>query len=671
MATDSLNAPQREAIRYLDGPLLVLAGAGSGKTRVITQKIAWLTGECGVAPEKITAITFTNKAAKEMKERAAKLLAKAGGGAERLNISTFHSLGVRILRQEARHVGLKPGFSILDASDTGQLFQEMLKDADKARVRLIQNRISLWKNSVIGPEEAARIAADDLEAGAAKVYAEYERTLRAYQAVDFDDLIRLPVELFEAHDEVGGRWRSRIWHLLVDEYQDTNRCQYRLMKLLTGPRAAFTAVGDDDQSIYAWRGADIANLRLLRDEYPQLKIVKLEQNYRSTTRILAAANSVISHNPNLFDKKLWSDRGHGDAVRVVACRDNEHEAEWVVSRMQAHRFEHRGKWSDYAVLYRGNHQARGFEEQLRAHKIPYVLSGGQSFFERAEIKDVTCYLRLLANQDDDPAFIRAVTTPKRGIGGTTLEALGKAAGRRHQSLFAAIFAPGIDTELPTKPLVALREFGQFINRMEYRAGKEPAGQVLNDLLTAIGYETWLFETLTPKEAEAKWGNVRDFVGWLTAKGEEEGKTLVELAQAVALISMLDKQEGEHDAVQLATLHAAKGLEFRHVFLVGVEEGLLPHRDSLDAAKLEEERRLMYVGITRAQMSLTVSWCQKRKQGKEVSEREGSRFIAEMGAEVERSGGNQAPAVTRDEGRAKLARFKAMLAGQKDEEPAPT
>jgi ATP-dependent DNA helicase Rep len=423
-------------------------------------------------------------------------------------------------------------------------------------------------------------------------------------------------------------------------------------------------VGDDDQSIYGWRGADIENLRLLRDEYPNLKVIKLEQNYRSTTRILAAANSVIGHNPKLFEKKLWSDKGHGDAIQVVACRDGEHEAEWVASRLQAHRFEHRGKWADYAILYRGNHQARALEQQLRAQKIPYVLSGGQSFFERAEIKDLTSYLRLLANQDDDPAFIRAVTTPKRGIGSSTLEALGKAAGRRHLSLFAAIFAPGIDADLAAKPLAAVREFGQFIQRMESRALREPTGQVLNDLLQAIGYQTWLFETLDPKEAEGKWANVRDFVDWLTRKGEEEGKNLVELAQTVALLSMLDKQEGEQDAVQLATLHAAKGLEFRHVFLVGVEEGVLPHRESLEPAKLQEERRLMYVGITRAQLSLHVTWCERRKQGREIMEREPSRFIAEMGGDLKRVGRDQPASEDRAAGRAKLAQFRAMLAGQK-------
>ena len=660
--SQSMNPAQQEAVRYLDGPLLVLAGAGSGKTRVITQKIAWLMAAGGVAPEKIVAITFTNKAAKEMRERAAKLT--AGRATDGLTISTFHALGVRILRQEARHVGFKPSFSILDASDTGQLFHDLLRDADKARVRLIQNRISLWKNAVVGPDEALKLAVDDLEVGAAKVYAEYERTLRAYQAVDFDDLIRLPVELFENNDEVASRWRARIWHLLVDEYQDTNRCQYRLMKALTGARASFTAVGDDDQSIYGWRGADVENLRLLRDEYPRLKVIKLEQNYRSTTRILAAANSVIAQNPKLFEKRLWSDKGHGDVVQVSACRDGEHEAEWVVARMQAHRFDRRSKWSDYAILYRGNYQARAFEQQLRAQKIPYLLSGGQSFFARSEIKDITSYLRLLANQDDDPAFIRAVTTPKRGIGGTTLESLGKAAGRRHQGLFAAVFAPGVETELAAKPLAAVREFCQFINRIEDRAGREPAGQVLWDLLRAIGYETWLFETLDAREAEDKWGNVRDFVDWLTKKGEEENKKLIELAQTVALLSMLDKQDSDQDAVQLATLHAAKGLEFRHVFLVGVEEGVLPHRESLEASKLEEERRLMYVGITRAQQSLTVSWCQRRRQGREVTEREPSRFIAEMGADIKHSGKEGNVSQDKDAGRAKLAQFRALLAGER-------
>jgi ATP-dependent DNA helicase Rep len=656
-----LNPAQQEAVQHLDSPLLVLAGAGSGKTRVITHKIAWLVEDYGVKPSQIAAITFTNKAAKEMKERVAKLI---GGRAEGLIVSTFHALGVRILRQEAGRIGLKPGFSILDAADTVSLFQELAGNIDKARLRALQSRISLWKNQLLEPEAALAIAADEIEAAAAQLYAAYERTLRAYQAVDFDDLLRLPVKLFSENDEVAQRWRSRLWHVLVDEYQDTNRAQYRLLQLLTQGRDSFTAVGDDDQSIYAWRGADSENLRLLKEDYPSLKVVKLEQNYRSTSRILHAANTLIANNPKLFEKKLWSEHGQGEAIHIQTCRDGDHEAEWVVSRLSAHRFERRTKFSDYAILYRGNHQARAIEQQLRAQRIPYVISGGQSFFDRAEVKDITCYLRLLSNQDDDPAFIRAVTTPKRGIGGTTLEALGRAAGRRHQSLFAAIYAPGLEAELNVKQRTSLREFGDFIKRMEARAAQEPAGTVLNDLVRAIGYESWLFESLEPREAEGRWANVSDLVAWLEKKGVEENKNLLELAQSVALLSMLDQNDGEQDAVQLATLHAAKGLEFRHVFLVGVEEGLLPHRDSLEPAKLEEERRLMYVGITRAQASLTVSHCEKRKQGRELMVREPSRFIVEMGAAVASSAQQRNTVPEPDAARARASALRAMLAGKR-------
>jgi ATP-dependent DNA helicase Rep len=642
--------------------LLVLAGAGSGKTRVITQKVAYLVEECGVAPSHIAAITFTNKAAREMRERVGKLLGAAR--AEAITVSTFHALGARILRLEAKHCGLKPGFSIFDAGDTSNLYQELLKNADEGQLRAVQSRISLWKNSLLDPETALAAAENDLESAAARLYADYEKTLRAYQAVDFDDLIRLPVNLFQREPDVLSRWQGKLRYLLVDEYQDTNRCQYLMMKLLAGPRAAFTAVGDDDQSIYAWRGADIENLRTLTEEFPTLKVIKLEQNYRSTTRILKAANALIGHNPKLFEKKLWSERGHGDVIQVNTCRDGEHEAELVVARLMAQRFEHRGKWADFAILYRGNHQARSFEKQLRDHKIPYLLSGGQSFFDKAEIKDITSYLRLLANSDDDPAFIRAITAPKRGIGGATLEALGRYAGGRHLSLFAALFEAGAATQVPARQLESLREFGAFINRLAARAAREPAGAVLEDLLRAIGYEAWLFESLEPPEAESKWANVRDFVLWLATKSSEGNKNLLELTQTVALVSMLDKNQEDSDAVQLATLHAAKGLEFRTVFLVGVEEGILPHRESLDPAKLEEERRLMYVGITRAQQSLHLSWCEKRKQGREWRDCTMSRFVAEMGDDLKFAGGKSTAPADRDAGRAKLAQFRKLLAGAK-------
>ncbi len=653
-----LNAPQREAIRYLDGPCLVLAGAGSGKTRVITHKIAHLINECGLSPNNIAAITFTNKAAKEMQERVAHIM--GGRTPSGLTLCTFHALGVRIIRQEAAHCGLKPQFSILDASDTVQIVSDVAGESDKGIAKQMQWQISSWKNAMISPDEAAQLADNEIASVAAQLYREYERTLRAYQAVDFDDLISLPVRLFEEHPEVRERWQNRLRYLLVDEYQDTNRAQYRLLKLLSGVRGAFTAVGDDDQAIYAWRGADVENLKLLQQDYPKLKVIKLEQNYRSSRRILAAANTVIANNAKLFDKRLWSEHGTGDQVVVTNCRDAEHEAEWVTTKIVAHKFEHRTRFKDYAILYRGNHQARIIEQQLRNNRIPYVMSGGQSFFDKGEIRDLIAYLRLLVNENDDLAFIRAITTPRRGIGASTLEALGAYAGKRHIGLFAAVFEEGVTQHLNAKQLQGVQEFAGFINRLQYRAPREPAAQLLEDLLGAIQYEAWLFEHCGTREAESKWNNVRDFVGWLGKKGTEEGKNLLELTQTIALISMLDKEDPDFDGVQMATLHASKGLEFPHVFLVGVEEGLLPHQSSVDEDKIEEERRLMYVGITRAQRSLNITWCERRKSGREFRACEPSRFIAEMGEDIKTNDRKTAVPVSKEEGKARVANLMAMF-----------
>lgn len=659
-APPSLNPPQREAIRYLDGPLLVLAGAGSGKTRVITQKIAYLIKECGFKPHNIAAITFTNKAAREMQERVGQLM--EGVSAAGLTISTFHSLGVRILREEATALGYKPKFSIFDSTDCYGIFSDLAGSVDKATIRRLQWIVSSWKNAMKSPEQAEQEAENETEALAARAYRDYAATLMAYQAVDFDDLILLPVKLFEEHPEIREKWQNRLRYLLVDEYQDTNACQYKLLKLLTGVRSMFTAVGDDDQAIYGWRGADIENLRGLPRDYPNLKLIKLEQNYRSTVRILTAANAVISHNEKLFEKKLWSDLGHGDPIRVNVCRDNEHEAEQVVLKLLAHKFESRTSFRDYAILYRSNHQARAFEQHLRNHKVPYLLSGGTSFFDKAEIKDLTSYLRLLVNQDDDPAFIRAATTPKRGIGSTTLEALGQYAGQRHISLFAAAFEEGFAHRVSARQLEPLQEFCNFMNRMEWRANREPAGQVLNDLVSAIGYESWLYDHEEARAAESKWNNVKEFTQWLSTKGESDEKTLVELTQTIALINMLEKQnDGEGvDAVQLSTLHASKGLEYKHVFLVGVEEGILPHTNSVDSDTVEEERRLMYVGITRARQSLHISYCEKRKQGKEMIPCEPSRFIAEMGDDLRITGGKSQAEPDKATGKARLANLRQML-----------
>ena len=664
-----LNAAQREAVRYLDGPLLVLAGAGSGKTRVITAKIAHLIAS-GHDAKRIAAITFTNRAAREMRERAAELLSERGGDnvAADVTICTFHSLGLRILRGDAKALGLKPGFSILDPGDIEPIVGELLQTSDRARTRAAQWRISAWKNALVSPAAAAKSAQSGDEQAAATAYRRYDETLRAYQAVDFDDLIALPIDLLAADESAAEKWRERCGHLLVDEYQDTNPAQYRLIRHLVGTRAAFTFVGDDDQAIYGWRGASVDNLAELPKDFPAVKVIKLEQNYRSTVRILRSANALIAGNPKLFDKKLWSERGHGDPIRISPAADDEAEAESVVRRLIAHRFEHRGRYRDYAVLYRGNHQAKPFEQALREQNVPYEISGGQSYFERVEIKDLVAYLRLIANDDDDPAFIRAVTTPKRGVGATTLERLGAIGGTRHESLFAAVFAGEARAAIPARQREILDAFCTLINNLRHRAAREPAARLLDELVAAIGYDDYLESTCDKKQAEARSRSVRDFIGWLSRKGEADRKNLLELTQMIALITMLEGQdERETDAVRLSTLHAAKGLEFPHVFVVGLEEGLLPHRESIANGNVDEERRLFYVGITRAERSLHLSFCRKRRRAGETIECQPSRFLGELAQEDLRWSGTPLPpdeaAKEKVAGSERLKQLKAMLAAK--------
>ncbi|MFZ6848858.1 UvrD-helicase domain-containing protein [Undibacterium sp. RuRC25W] len=667
-----LNAPQRAAVNYMDGPCLVLAGAGSGKTRVITQKIVNLIELHGYEPKHIAALTFTNKAALEMQERIAKLLAEPRQ-AKQLTVSTFHSLGVKILRQEAQALGLKDRFSIMDSDDCFSLVQDLAITTDKQLIRRIQTAMSLWKNALIDPELAIKQAQDEEEATAARIYRSYVATLSAYQAVDFDDLIRLPVELFRSNEQVRDKWQRRLRYLLVDEYQDTNTCQYELVKLLVsgiGKKPMFTAVGDDDQAIYAWRGATIENLKTLQVDFPNLEIIKLEQNYRSSTRILQAANSVIGNNPKLFEKSLWSEHGLGDPVKVLGMQDDEQEAEQVAIMISAHRFERRAKYSDYAILYRGNHQARVIEQALRKERIPYTISGGQSFFDRAEIKDIIAYLRLIANEDDDPAFIRAITTPKRGVGQATLEVLGAFAGQWQCSLFAAVFKGGIEAKLTERQLRPLREFATFINHVEAHAHREGhAAELLDDLMKEINYEAYLYDSFDDRAAQSKWQNVLDFTQWLKTKGSggkegtDEHRSLLDLTQMVALMAMMEGKDEEPDAVRMSTLHASKGLEYPHVFLVGVEEGILPHKGDPDApietlaARIEEERRLMYVGITRAQRSLHITWCKKRKRAGAPVHCDVSRFIKEMKLDEGDAVPTEAEVLTPKE---RLANLKALL-----------
>jgi len=667
MSLAQLNAPQREAIHYLDGPLLVLAGAGSGKTRVITFKIAHLIRQAKIDARNIAAITFTNKASREMLERVGKLMTP--GEIRGLTVSTFHSLGMQILRQEAKHLGYKPQFSILDSYDAGKIISDILRTTQKDEVRKVQSQMSLWKNDFKSAEEVLGDASNEWETVCARTYLAYQDTLTAYQAMDFDDLIRLPVELFRQSPEVLERWQNKLRYLLLDEYQDTNTCQYQMVKLLTGVRGMFTAVGDDDQSIYAWRGANMENLRLLAQDFPRLKIIKLEQNYRSTARILRAANSVIANNPKLFEKQLCSELGLGEPIHVVQCKDEEHEAEVVVQRLLAHKFETRTAFKDYAILYRGNYQARIFEQALRNQRVPYQMSGGQSFFDKPEIKDVISYMRLISNPDDDPALIRALTTPRRGVGNTTLEKLGTYAGTRQKSLFAAAHEEGFRPLVQAAQLEPLLDFCQLINQLQYRALREPAGALVQEMLQVIGYEAWLYDSEEPRPAESKWKNVQDMVGWLAKKGEEDGKTLIDLTQTIALITMLDGRDaGDVDAVKLSTLHASKGLEYPHVFLVGVEEGILPHQESVDNGMIEEERRLMYVGITRAQRSLTLSYCVKRRRAGEWQFVDPSRFISEIDEQDVRHFGRKGaePLVSRSEGKAKLANLTAMLGAKTKE-----
>jgi ATP-dependent DNA helicase Rep len=655
---DRLNPAQRAAVTHLEGPLLVLAGAGSGKTRVITRKIAHMVGECGIAPVNIAAVTFTNKAAREMKARVGELLSQER--AEGLTVSTFHTLGMRILREEHARIGYRRGFTLFDAEDSLSLLRELLKvdRIEKAEIlERAQWQISAWKSALVSAEDALKKAEDDHGRRHARLYLDYQRNLQAYNAMDFDDLISRPVLLMDSDAEVREKWQNRLRYLLVDEYQDTNAAQYRLLKLLAGARAAFTAVGDDDQSIYSWRGAQPQNLGLLQQDFPLLKVVKLEQNYRSTRRILKVANALIGHNPHLFEKKLWSELGEGEPIRLIACPDAAGEAERVVTEIVAHKLKHRSRNCDFAILYRSNHQSRLFEKALREQKLPYDISGGTSFFDRGEVRDLVAYLRLLVNPEDDSAFLRIVNLPRRELGPVTLEKLGAYAGQCHMSLFSACFEAGLRAELPERAAEKLHEFATWVSKTAERAESEPAAPVVKEMLEDIAYEGWLKDSAKDlPTAERKWENVLEFVQWLERPAD--GGTLADTLGRLALMDMLDRNadDKESDSVQLMTLHAAKGLEFPHVFLVGMEEEILPHRNSLEGDSLEEERRLCYVGITRARQTLTLSYADKRKKyGEEIS-CEPSRFLKELPQDDLLSDSNAPPATAEE----RVARGKAYL-----------
>ena len=637
-----LNPRQEEAVKHISGPLLVLAGAGSGKTSVITQKIAHLIENCQMPAQRITAMTFTNKAAREMKERVQKLLPseKTKG----LTVSTFHNFGLQFLRFELANTPLKSNFSILDADDCKRLLMDLMTrdNMSGAESRELVGKaikmISDWKNDLIAPEDAMQTLSDPEDMMFAHLYGLYERNLRAYNAVDFDDLIVLPVKILRADPTIKERWQNRIRYLLVDEYQDTNTAQYELVKLLVGVMGRFTVVGDDDQSIYAWRGAKPENMALLKQDFPNLQVVKLEQNYRSMSRILSAANSVISNNEHIFDKALWSDKGLGEKIRVVSCPNDLAEAERTAKEILTHRMRNGNAWDQYAVLYRSNFQARVLEAELRQLDIPYKLSGGTSFFARSEIKDIMSYLRLVINPDDDAAFLRVINTPKRGMGSVTLEKLGLFAQEYGLGLLTAAGDNRIRDIVGAKAGNTLNDFADFIEHYTRQLydNNDPM-PLVRQMIVELGYIDYIKDDAkTAMQEKARLDNIESLytsMARLIERTEEEDERNIEsVIRKLILLDMLEQQQEEENTnkVNLMTLHAAKGLEFDYVYMIGVEEDTLPHRNSVMSDEgIAEERRLMYVGITRAKKELTLLYCKQRRVGNDFKTTTPSRFLDEL------------------------------------------
>jgi ATP-dependent DNA helicase Rep len=623
----SMNPQQRAAVEYCDGPLLVLAGAGSGKTRVITEKIAYLVARRNLAPGKIAAITFTNKSAREMRERVARLV--KGDAAQELSVCTFHALGLKFLQIEHAKVGLKRGFSILDADDSAAIVKDLAPAAAKPdQLFALRNLVSSAKSNGLTPEQALAEARGTRERDAALLYTNYQKRLNAFNAVDFDDLIRLPLLLLDQDAETRAAWQERIRYLLVDEYQDTNTAQYRLLRQLAGERGAFTAVGDDDQSIYAWRGANPGNLDELARDYPELKVLKLEQNYRCSARILRAANALIRHNPHVYEKQLWNERGEGTLLRVLACRDSEHEAERIAAEIVHQQQLHKCAWHEFAVLYRGNHQSRALEKALRLARVPYHLTGGTAFLERAEVKDVLAYLRLIVNPDDDAAFLRIANVPRRDIGATTLEKLGELAQSRQASMLRAAHSDGVLKQLAARPASALAGFVTMLDEFSAALQRLSAAGLIEEIVRRCGYADHLrAETKDDAARQRRLDNLHELADWFRAMGKNGGSA-GDLAAQLALLTHADRDD-PGNAVRLMTLHSAKGLEFRFVYLAGVEQGTLPHEASLAEGRIDEERRLFYVGITRAKERLCISYAARSRRYGEIVANEPSRFLSEL------------------------------------------
>jgi ATP-dependent DNA helicase Rep len=680
MTAKALNPQQLEARNYIDGPLLVLAGAGSGKTSVITEKIAHLIQNCGYKPASILAVTFTNKAAKEMKERVIKRL--EGQKTRGLQISTFHTLGLNILKKEIHALGYKSNFTLFDDQDSNTLIHELSYDAFQASKELtkqIKHQISLWKNALLAPSEISGKITSELERQSHEIYQLYSRYLRAYNAVDFDDLIYLSAKLLKKYPAILQKWQNKFHYILVDEYQDTNISQYQFIKQLIGTRKQITVVGDDDQSIYSWRGAQPENLKILKDDFPNLKVIKLEQNYRSSARILKAANTLIANNPHVFEKKLWSNLGVGEMIRILTCTDEHNEAHRISSEILSHKFQNKTLYSDYAILYRSNHQAFLIEKQLQLYRIPYHISGGTSFFSRTEIKDILAYLKLIMNHDDECAFLRVINTPRREIGPATLERLGAYAMTRDISMFAAIDEMGLTQHLNTAQTNHLRSFKNIIENaanqiLSVNITVTALEQYLKELVDTIHYRQWLIDNSSSlKQAERRFDNVKSLIEFIcNAKQKsdesEDDLSFSDIINRLLILDLIDNQEEaqQHNKVQLLTLHAAKGLEYPNVYILGMEEGILPHQQSIDEDDIEEERRLAYVGITRAMHTLTLTLCKNRSRYGEKQSTTPSRFLNELPDEdIEWQGKTPTTDIERKEvGRQKISDLRALL-GKKD------
>ena len=658
-----LNPQQSAAVEHCEGPLLVLAGAGSGKTRVIVEKIARLISSGRYPARRIAAITFTNKSAKEMRERVAQRI--RGDAAEGLTVCTFHALGLRILQIEHERAGLRRGFSVFDTDDCLGQFRDLLPGAKPDVVQAMQQLVSRAKNAGLSPEEAAAEARTNREHEAAALYARYQARLETFNAVDFDDLIRLPVQILENDEDARLGWRERIGYLLVDECQDTNDAQYRLLMALAGPAGNFTCVGDDDQSIYAWRGANPENLTQLGQDYPNLRIIKLEQNYRCSNRVLRSANALIANNPHEHPKTLWSAQADGERIRIWECRDAAHEAERVAAEIDFLHNAQQIPWNDFCILFRSNYQSRALEKALQLIRVPYHLSGGTAFLERAEVKDALAWLRLVANPDDDSAFLRAVQSPRREVGATTLARLAELARNAGMPMARAIESITLLKQLPARAGSALGGFADILGRLRADASRMPPADLVRSLCERSGLLAALrAQCKSESQFAIRRGNLDELADWFEAGPgrQNRGTGAAELAAQLALLTHADRDEGGNQ-VRLMSMHAAKGLEFRCVFVVGVSEGTLPHEASIDEGSLDEERRLLYVGITRAKERLWLSYPREVQKWGSKLRLEPSRFLDELPpAELQRDGADPVADAARKQERASagFAAIQALL-----------